>query len=378
MIRSDNKIFDYLVTNNKANIACLVILFNINNKKEIARTTTDNKGYYEFLTAQLKTGTYELQFYGSDTVQKLKPDGDWERFDFISSKETDSIREILFDTLPTFQATEKNTFIDASKAEKTVIEFNLTNIAPLSGIIKIIEIWYKIYEDGEQSEHTQDELDEKYRLLNSFIYTETIPPVFSTKLEYEMQVPEKGKEYDFFVIFYNGIGVPAVVKIMDEGTEYEEVAKLRDRIEINGVPDLEEIFGVYNLRLMNEEVGNTEAGKLANTFAKLEWLDFKKQERSFFGQTGATVFSGWDGTSALLTYEQAKKIEKYVIYMRVTDDPTQPPYSYPADIPTWYLVAETDTNTVEIRCPPSKYVAFYCGFRMEGTVTRIEKRNIIY
>lgn len=81
------RIFDYLIypETRKPNIACLVILFDEKTQTEVKRTVTDINGYYEFIIEDLPVSKYTLQFYGSNTKPKLKPDGDWEIFENVNA-----------------------------------------------------------------------------------------------------------------------------------------------------------------------------------------------------------------------------------------------------------------------------------------------------
>jgi len=79
-------IFDNLLyANGLPNMGCLVILFDPNLDIEIARTTTDKYGFWEFSTQDLAYGKYQVQFYGSNTIPQLKPNGTWEEIEFYSN-----------------------------------------------------------------------------------------------------------------------------------------------------------------------------------------------------------------------------------------------------------------------------------------------------
>lgn len=77
--------------NGNINIAGQTELYDPDSDTVLGKTSTGSKGEYEFRFPQhqIPSGRYELRFYGSNTVQKYYPEGDWEYLDIVN--------DIIFD-----------------------------------------------------------------------------------------------------------------------------------------------------------------------------------------------------------------------------------------------------------------------------------------
>ena len=158
------KIFDNIFyKNGKANIGCDVILFCEEDQSIKDRVITDDYGYYEFnlATNTLIGGDYTIQFYGSYTIPKLQPDGDWERIQLTD----ESLLPITFLTNPTFQVSEVSgkSNVDVNGNEITYAQLSFTDLQEQSGILKTILVY---------SKHTDDSYDSDYKVITQI----DIPP----------------------------------------------------------------------------------------------------------------------------------------------------------------------------------------------------------
>ena len=112
--------------NGAVNVGCLVVLVRESDSVEIGRIVTDKYGYYEFIINSPQVGLYQIQFYGSNTIEKFEPDGDWEKFE-ITSDMVNDLNPLEYDDDPTMVVSEFNSRIDVNKNEIFIFEFLLTD-----------------------------------------------------------------------------------------------------------------------------------------------------------------------------------------------------------------------------------------------------------
>jgi len=147
-----------------------------------------------------------------------------------------------------------------------------------------------------------------------------------------------------------------------------------DYIEINYTPPpVQEILEVRDLEVLN--ANNVESGVLNNITANLKWADVREM---VFGHFPTSFKNGLTGEEIVVTYAQAQKVYQYEIFMYVSDDATPPSHSYPANDPGWVYYGASTTNTANVRCPATKYVAFWVGFRTKETSSQIPKPEYDY
>jgi hypothetical protein len=333
------------------NIAGQTELYSKQTGETLGKTSTDKFGYWEFRFPQdsILSGRYEIRFYGSGTKQDYFPEGDWEVLDVVAS----DTEALMLTVLPSLTVTEDDAQIDVNKAEWAVGIAALTNVNVTSGKLLQLEVHYKLSTDV------------------NFEFLTTLPIVVSgNSVSVNFRFPLKFKEvdYDFFFILKNGAGI--VGRTVDTGLDAEIT---ESAVTFNGVADLKETYSVPSVTAKN-----VSGGKLIDRNAKLEWTELRTMTAEQFPYN---VYSGYNNAVTPLSYAQSRKVLNYVVYMYVSDDGTPPPVESPATNVyannLWYYVGEFSTNTAEIRCPDSKFVAFWVGFRMT-TTSQIPKRELSF
>jgi hypothetical protein len=136
------------------NIGCLVILYSRSADKEIGRDITKKWGNYliDVSADDAIPGTYELRFYGSNTIPRLEPFGDW----ILFTIEDRSNLPIVFEQTPTFTVSEISgkAYVDVNNSEQTYAQFNWTNLSEAEGILKTILIYSKRSDEEFSSDYT--------------------------------------------------------------------------------------------------------------------------------------------------------------------------------------------------------------------------------
>ena len=79
------------------------------------------------------------------------------------------------------------------------------------------------------------------------------------------------------------------------------------------------------------------------------------------------------GAATSLTLEQLSRVNKYRIYMYVSDDATQPTNMYPggAESAKWQIIGDTADGQHSVICPRDKYVGFWVGMMDNSTDSSI-------
>ena len=358
-------VYDYLTKFGKPNIACRIVLYSVDDAVNIAVTDTDKYGYYEFRLTEtiLKIGKYEIQKYGSGTVPKLAPDGDWESFDYLGNGVIGNLNDLVFDSsqavpnLPVLTIEEKEAIADINNVEKSIIEVGITNIVLKRGRIAKIKVFYKSISATV------------YNILEEFIIDTSQATPSTLEVVTDIVLLNKPEYFDFKVQMF---GVKSDVgKDLDNA----EVNIYSLSKELDGIADVSEYYEVTDLRVTNAPDG--ESGGLSSPFANLAWTDYRSIARSLYPKN---IKSGYDGTviSAGLSYDQSRRIESYVVFMYVSDTATDPPHPYPASDTGWYFMGEYTVAEAKIRCPNTKYVGFWVGFKMPKTVSSIPVRELNY
>jgi len=127
------------------NVGALVVLYDLVKEKEIDRTVTNKYGIWEFELNEDKItdGTYEIRYHGSGTIQKLKPFGDWERFDVVYPIEPLLWTNILPFGLPTSDI-QNVTVQNLQSGNNVNIEIFFDDAIPQKGKLKRILVEYKV------------------------------------------------------------------------------------------------------------------------------------------------------------------------------------------------------------------------------------------
>lgn len=284
------------------------------------------------------------------------------------------VKPLVFNTLPTIQILEGDTAddrrIDVNNNEMTTVRIALKDINIKTGTIAYLSISYMKYQ--EFTTETPEEIEtirlEKLILLAD-LKVDIKPDVLVYAFRQELPLYDKPSCYDFRFKF---IGAD-----LNYGKDKDNTEVVIDKynISFDGIEDFEEYYGVYNARLIN----GTEGGKTESSFVKIKWLDFRLQDKNYFAPSGVLVVSGFDGSTKLLTYEQVQFITGYVVYMYTADTDEQPINLYPGTGELWYYVDEFASNIAEIRCPASKWVGLWVGFKIRTPKeSKISKNFLVY
>jgi len=371
----DLKIADYKTyKDGSPNIACLVIIVQEDGNKEIARTTTDKNGFFEFILAKssLEVGLYQLQFYGSRTIPEFVPKGDWEKFEITSDLLYD-FSSLEYNVNPSIFVSETRSRIDVNKNEIANIDISLNNIVPDVGNLTNIDIFYKL-----SSETT-------YKLLKNVPITDNDT---NHVVRDEILLESKPSFYDFRAIFINNIGEA----YEDNGVLYEAFAL---NVKLDGVSDVNEYVAVQDIEALNLTQSKTE---LVSDVIKLQWTDPKLLNKSLFPINTLDAF----GREYVLEYETAQRRKDFAIFMFISDTNTEPADLNPGQIAMyglpsfgqvqyafkgatisdpnglWVFCGKSASPTFETKLPRGKYVGFWIGFDTDKTISNVETETINY
>lgn len=141
-------------------------------------------------------------------------------------------------------------------------------------------------------------------------------------------------------------------------------------VTFNGIDDMAEYFQVTGIDVTNAS-GDGQGGAPGseqtiptNGIAHLTWTDFKT--------LAAGNHDDMQGNSVALTEAQIASVERYAIWIFVSDAGLEPQNEYPTDSDsngTWYFVDETINLEIDVPCPRAKEVAFAVGARTANTRT---------
>jgi len=193
-----------------------------------------------------------------------------------------------------------------------------------------------------------------------------------------IQYVEEGLNSDFRVYFINTDGEKAVDLATGKvigvaptaGAGWLEI----DDVTFDGHPDLAEFPMVLDLRAVN--ASNTEGilsfttpANIPNSgIMKLAWKDMKRE-------IAKTAHPMANGTTANVPIEAWRKFDKYIVFMFIAATGI-PSTTYPwssETTGTWYAVAETANNFIDIDCPKNKKICFCvaCKLWLSGDTTVI-------
>lgn len=244
---------------------------------------------------------------------------------------------------PEFVLSEQDSFLDINKAELAVGRLRLSRIMLFYGTISLIDVYVKKSTEND------------YTFIQTYpveVLDDDLILVFNFPLQ------KKGEEYDFKFVLK---GTDGIVGMYANGAE--SIVLVKNKV-FDGVTELTEIHEVYYLKALNAEEGEL----IKSDTIRLTWTDFRKLNEEEFETSGLAVINGYDGTVSRLTYIMSRKIVDYVVYMFVNDTDDPPFRKYPAENLKYHRVAITSDNIIDIKLPYQKYVAFWVGFRMRGTI----------
>lgn len=260
---------------------------------------------------------------------------------------------------PDVKITELSSFVNANKEEMAVVEFSVSNFTVANGILSWIEVLYKSYSHND------------FKLINSVspVYAD---PAYVNEFTFRVSFPllDKGVNHTFQLKFKDTNGLVGLFGSQED-------AIVEKTALIDGISDLEELYEVRDLAVLNGT--SSENGAIASLIANLQWEDVRQIQRGFLPQQ---FKSGADGVARNLTYEELQRVIGYEVYMYVASSNNPPTNHYPvhhvSDVGTWYYVGEVNVAEMKVRCPATKYVAFWVGMKTARTQSTIVKNILQY
>ena len=171
---------------------------------------------------------------------------------------------------------------------------------------------------------------------------------------------EDGITHDFRVFFTNADSEPAI----EDGSGDvwgDDIFLQALNVVFDGYPDLSEYPAATGLLVVNAQdpdggvSGDQPSPIPPSGIAKLQWDDMRLKP------TGTYEMA--DGSQKIIYDYQWRNLRGYRVYMIILNSrESWPSKEVPTDNEpngTWYKVAETKDNYVEIDCPRDKYVGFY-------------------
>jgi len=317
---------------------------------------TEDDGFFYF--TNIKTGHYQVRFFGKDLTEK-----DWLEIDIVDEFPISSgivYDPIIFINYPTLSVIEDEARI-TKQGEITTVSYTLTNLATSKGKISSISLYVR--EEGNS----------KWRLLDNLNIdsnsTATDTNITTITGLTELELIDKPTLFYFKTEFFNQVGDIAVLN--------EQVVSPSTFLLCYGITDLNEYVGVTNLTTVNTV---TVPGKYYLTIPTDElicsWDDMRSSTRTnFFNALGQAV---------TLSAKQLKSIVGYSIFMFISKlgYPPSYPWPYPSSDQNgeWYFVNTVPTNRAIIRIPKNKFVKIWVGFKTEKTdiTTSITKTEFKY
>ncbi len=371
---NNNILYGEFTKDGSTKIAAAAVLYSLDstdNETQSDYTTTDRNGYWEFDISE--TGYYTVKFFGAnadttDFIHKIYLEYEQQEVD---------VAILNYSENPTMSIIELESKIDVNRGEVTKLSFVFYNIAPTSGRLSSIEIYYRRTEDG-----------------GDYQPFKTIPIVDITLNTITLKVPlelyAKPDYYDFQAIFLNTISIPYKV---DDSIYIEEELNFK----VDGVPDVYEYIEGIDLEAINTQ--DSEQGVITDDTIKLKWGDLKSLEETAFPIQSNDAF----GREYEITYEVAQRLESYIIFMYVTSENVEPTLKHPGiaaiygGIPyggttygfkgildgtletgKWIFGGEFATPSCELTVPKGYYVGFWVGFKTQKTQSNIELESLVY
>ncbi|MGE5682595.1 MAG: hypothetical protein ACM34K_17140, partial [Bacillota bacterium] len=186
-------------------------------------------------------------------------------------------------------------------------------------------------------------------------------------------------KYDFYAIFLNKNGVPAKIN----GTN---LVSYKYEVNFDGIPDFDQLIEVHGLSAANldydlagvddiDDVGFVSkqgfqaVPSLSGWFCELSFDDLKLIPRQDWNDEG---FRTAKGNPVKVSFDQARRILDYVVYMFISETNQPPDYARPGlnegeqeSQGRWFHMGYFKDTNVKVRCMPDSYVAFWVGFRMK-------------
>ncbi|MHA2093020.1 MAG: hypothetical protein ACW98F_00055 [Candidatus Hodarchaeales archaeon] len=369
---NDNKLYGNITTNSRVMPAIAVVLYKVTEAGVITSQsdydTTDSLGDWSFDISE--SGWYTVKFYGGGTTET-----DWILRIYLEFSPVDLalFEDLTYTTSPTITVTESSVRRDVNKGEISIISISFLNLAPDTGTLTNVEIYYKQSSDS------------------TYEWLRTIPMVEqpdTLTVRHEIVLKNKPDYYDFRAIFLNGAGVPYKIS---EVVYYAEATN----VQLDGIPDVFEYIEVTDLEALNTP--DPESGPMLSNTMKMEWTDLKNLEESAFPIETNDAF----GRAYSLSYVVASKIENYVVYMYLSETNDPPAKQHPGisalwdaipydtapwaykgqafgETGVWVFMGSYTAPYCEVEVPDGRFVSFWVGFKTPKTQTGLSAERAVY